>query len=98
MIILEKIINQRDMFRAKVELMRMLIELSDDALEYVWRPIAYVWHYTDDNDPDVMTSDDLDRMRLVGAVAHGSQDVIHCTSTMCRAAQRNELKQRRAKK
>lgn len=77
MLTLEKIINQRDMFRARVELMRMLTELSDDALEYVWRPIAYAWHHSDQNDPDVMTDDDMKRMLLIIAVAHDKPDVIY---------------------
>lgn len=98
MIALEKIMHQRDMFRARVELMKMLTELSDDALKYVWRPIAYAWHYTDGNDPDVMADDDLNRMCLVGAVAHESQGVIYRTSCMCRAAMNGELKQRRSQR
>lgn len=95
MLTLEKIMNKRDMFRARVELMRMLTDLSDDALKYVWRPIAYAWHYTDANDPDVMTDEDLDRMRLIVAVANENQGVIYRTSCMCKAAMNGELKQRR---
>lgn len=97
MITLEKIIRKRDMYRARVELMKMLTELSDDAIEYVWRPIAYAWHYTDFNDPDVMTEEDLDRMCLVGAVAHGSQTVIYRSCLMCRAAQNGEREKKAAK-
>ena len=98
MIALEKMMHQRDMFRARVELMKMLTELSDDALKYVWRPIAYAWHYTDNNDPDVMTEDDLNRMCLVGAVANENQGVIYRTSCMCRAAMNGELKRRRTQR
>lgn len=97
MITLEKLMHQRDMFRARVELMKMLTELSDDALKYVWRPIAYAWHYADDNDSDVMTDDDLDRMCLIGAVAHGSQTVIYRTCLMCRDAQNGEMKRKAEK-
>lgn len=97
MITLEKLMHQRDMFRARVELMKMLTELSDDALKYVWRPIAYAWHYTDDNDPDVMTEDDLDRMCLIGAVAYSNRGVIYRTSLMCRAAQNGEMKRKAEK-
>ena len=98
MFTLEKIMRQRDMFRARVELMRMLTELSDDALKYVWRPIAYAWHYTDGNDPDVMTDDDVNRMYLVRAVAHDNPYVVSRTCVWCRAEEHNDQKRKGAAK
>ena len=56
---LEKIMQQRDTLRARMELVRMLTELSDGALEYVWRPIAYAYCLTDEHNVDVMTPEDI---------------------------------------
>ena len=70
---LEKVMQQRDMFRCRVELMRMFTELSDEALAYVWRPIAYAYFHTDEHNPEVLTSDDMKRMGLIRMTAHGSQ-------------------------
>ncbi len=66
------IIKQRDMKRAKAELMKMLSELSNDALKYVWRPIAYAYYWTDEHGEELMTDDDVRRMNLICVVAHES--------------------------
>ncbi len=69
-------INQFDPSRARAGLMRMLSELSVDALEYVWRPIVYAYYYTDYHDMDMLTDDDSKRFDLIGAAAHGSPEFI----------------------
>lgn len=61
---------------AREELMEMLSELSDRALEYVWRPIAYAYNWTDDHGMELLSQDDLWRMSLVCAVAHGSPETV----------------------
>ncbi len=73
---LEKVMQQRDMFRCRVELMRMFTELSDEALAYVWRPIAYAYFHTDEHNPEVLTSDDMKRMGLIRMTAHGSPEEV----------------------
>ena len=95
MITLEKIINQRDMFRAKVELMRMLTELSDDALKFVWRPIAYAYYFTDDHNADILTGDDVDRLWLIVSTAIDPPEVTHEVS-LYQADVRRDAQKRRA--
>lgn len=87
---IEKIINQRDMFRARVELIRMLTELSDDALKYVWRPISYAYYWTDAHDHSAITEDDINRIHLVGVVANGSLQVVDYLNS-CRLSLFQEL-------
>ena len=96
MIALAKIIRQRDTYRARAELMRMLAELSDDALKYVWRPIAYAWCYTDENDPDGLTRDDLDRITLLGSIAYDNPYVVSRTCVWHKAVLANERKRKGA--
>lgn len=97
MITLEKIIHQRDMFQAKVELMKMLTELSDDALKYVWRPIAYAWYYADSNNPDALTDDDLGRIVLLGSIANDNPYVVSRTCVWHKAVLANEPNRNRAR-
>ena len=54
----------------------MLSELSDKALAYVWRPIAYAYNWTDGHGTESLSKDDVWRMSLVCAVAHVSPEVI----------------------
>ena len=93
---IEKNINQRDMFHARVELIRMLAELSDDALKYVWRPISYAYYWTDAHDHSVITDDDINRIRLVGVVANGSLQVVDYLNS-CRLSLSQKLDARRKK-
>ena len=85
MIALEKILQERDIFRARVELMRMLTELSDEALEYVWRPIAYAYYHTDNHDNNVLSDEDVHRILLVISVANDPAEIVQ-TVACCRAA------------
>ncbi len=73
---MENTINQFDPTRARAGLMRMLSELSVDALEYVWRPIVYAYYLTDDNNPDALTDEDVCRFDLISAAAHGSSEFV----------------------
>lgn len=97
MITLEKVIRQRDMFRAKAELMRMLTELSDDALRLVWRPIVYAYYFTDDHNAMALTGDDVDRLGLISSAAIDPSDVTHEVSLYCSDVRRSAW-ERRARK
>lgn len=68
--------TQKSIGRAREELMEMLSELSDRALAYVWRPIAYAYNWTDGHGMESLSQDDLWRMNLVCAVAYGSPEAI----------------------
>lgn len=70
------IMKKRDMKKAKEELLKMLTELSDDGLEYVWRPIAYAYYWTDEHGIELMSKDDMMRINLVCAVAHEPPEVV----------------------
>lgn len=74
---LEKITRQRDLLQTRLKLMRMLTELSDDAMKLVWRPIAYAYYFTDDHGADTLTNDDLDRLGLIVSAATDPTEVAH---------------------
>ena len=65
-----------NMEEARITLTKMLLALSDDALEYVWRPILYAYYYTDDRDPDRLSEEDSIRFSLIGAAAHDSSEMV----------------------
>lgn len=67
------LIRQRNMKKAKEELMKMLADLSDNALQYVWRPIAYAYYMTDDHGIDLLTDEDVNRFGLIISAALGSK-------------------------
>ena len=71
--------------KTRLNLTKMLLALSDDALEYVMRPIVYAYYYTDQRDPDRLTDDDVNRLCLIGAVAHGSEKTVSTLALMNRA-------------
>ncbi len=73
---LEKIMQQCDTLRARMELVRMLTELSDGALEYVWRPIAYAYCLTDEHNVEAMTAEDMARFGLIISAADVSPEVV----------------------
>ena len=75
-IALEKLMQQRNILRVRTELMWLLTELSDDALEYVWRPIAYAYYWTDHHNPELLSEDDARRFRLIGAATNGSHETV----------------------
>lgn len=61
---------------SREKLAEMLLELSDDALEYVWRPINYAYYMTDDRGPDRLTAEDSLRFSLIGEAAHADEEMI----------------------
>lgn len=67
------------------ELLRMLTELSDEALAYVWRPIVYACYHTDGRDGDRLTDEDAMRMSLIGAAAHESAEFVKRVSMFATA-------------
>ncbi len=87
---MENTINQFDPSRARVGLMKMLSELSVDALEYVWRPIVYAYYLTDDNNPDALSDEDVNRFDLIGAAAHDSSEFVSRHNDWRRAIQHTE--------
>ncbi len=90
-------INQFDPSRARVALMRMLSELSVDALEYVLRPIIYAYYWTDDRNQDWLTDDDLNRVSLISAAAHDSPDLVRTLSATGRWIRQMEREESRTK-
>jgi len=65
-------ILQYDPSRTKASLTHMLIELTDEALEYVWRPIVGAYNRTDNHNPKAMSKEDVNHYRLIDVAAHGS--------------------------
>ena len=63
------------MEKARITLTKMLLNLSDDALEYVWRPIIYAY-YTDQRDPDRLTDDDVKRLSLIRVATHSGEKLV----------------------
>jgi len=65
---------QHDFSRTRETLSQMLNELSDEALEYVCRPIWCAYQWTDEHDMDALTEDDVLRFRLIGIAAHDTSE------------------------
>jgi len=63
----EKIQIQYTASDVRQDLMRMLSELSDEALKYVWLPVLGAYLYTDQRDPDVLSDEDFNRFCLIAA-------------------------------
>ena len=80
---------------ARTTLTKMLLALSDEALEYVWRPIVYAYYYTDMRDPDRLTDDDSKRLALIIAVAHESPNVINRLEQLNRVLWQIKLKKQK---
>lgn len=74
---------------ARSILSKILSELSDDALVYVWRPIMYAYLWTDGNDHDRLTDDDMRRIHLSGMIAHGSPEAVERLDKWVLAIERN---------
>ncbi len=56
---------QKDLMRPqRAELIHMLTELSDEAIEFVQRHIAYTYYWTDEHDMSALKEDDMARLRL----------------------------------
>ena len=70
---------------ARITLIKMLLALSDDALEYVWRPIIYAYYYTDQRDPDRLTDDDVKRLSLIGVAARSGEKLVSRLDVVRRA-------------
>lgn len=81
--------------KARTTLAKMLLDLSDEALEYVWRPIIYAYYYTDIRDPDRLTDDDSKRLALIIAVAHESPNVINRLEQLNRVLWQIKLKKQK---
>lgn len=86
--------TQESIERAREELIKMLTELSDFALRYVWRPIVYAYCLTDGCDPDCLTNDDAERFSLIGVAAYESPEFVNRLSSWRSAMERAEWKRR----
>ena len=76
---------KEEMLETRLNLTKMLLALSDDALEYVMRPIVYAYYYSDGRDPDRLTDDDVKRLGLIGAAAHGGEELVSRLDVVRRA-------------
>ncbi len=72
----DKTIVQYDPSRARVSLIRMLSELTDESLQYLLRPITYAYNWADAHDMDSMTEDDDNRFGLLVDIAYGPSEVV----------------------
>ena len=61
---------------ARSLLSKILSELSDEALAYVYRPIMYAYLWTDAHDHDRLTDDDMRRIHLSGVIANAPPHVV----------------------
>ena len=93
---LEKITRERDLLQTRLKLMRMLTELSNDAMKLVWRPITYAYYFTDSHGADTLNDDDLDRLGLIVSAATDPAEVAHEVSLYRAAVHRDHAKRRKS--
>lgn len=74
---------------ARSILVKILSELSDEALVYVWRPIMYAYLWTDGHGQNRLTDDDMYRLHLSGMIANGSPAAVERLDKWRRAVERN---------
>ena len=71
---------------ARSLLSKILSELSDEALEYVYRPIMYAYLWTDGRGHDQLTDDDMHRIHLYAAASTASPQVLKVLDMLRRGA------------
>lgn len=73
---------------ARSLLSKILSELSDEALEYVYRPIMYAYLWTDGRGRghDQLTDDDMHRIQLYAAASTASPQVLKVLDMLRRGA------------
>lgn len=71
---------------ARSLLSKILSELSDEALEYVSRPIMYAYLWTDGRGHDQLTDDDMHRIQLYAAASTASPQVLKVLDMLRRGA------------
>lgn len=69
---------------SRKKLLDVFSKLSDDSLEYVWRPVMYAYLWTEQADPDSLTDDDMERIRLYCAIANGPADDVKQAAQLLR--------------
>ncbi len=94
---MENTINQFDPSHARAGLMKMLSELSVDALEYVWRPIVYAYFLTVEHNPDALSDEDSERFSLIGSAAHDSFEIVRSINDWQIAIKRRRWEESRKK-
>lgn len=78
------------------QLADMLLELSDDALEYIKLPILGAYYWTDQHDADRMTLDDSERFHLIGTAIHDPIDMVKHAGMFIRGMWHAEYEKRRS--
>lgn len=77
------------------QLAEMLLELSDDALEYVKLPLLCAYYWTDQRDGERLNQNDLDRFSLIGSAIHDPIDFVESTVKINRGMRRAAYEERR---
>lgn len=73
---------------ARRKAMQQLAELSPDVLDYVLKPIEWVYNYTDDHDMDALTNEEHDRYMLICYALHEPLPNVQMTLSWGRAVRR----------
>ena len=68
--------------------MQQLAELSPDVLDYVVKPIEWVYNYTDGHDMDALTNEEHDRYMLICYALHEPLPNVQMTLSWGRAVRR----------
>ena len=74
---------------ARSILVKILSALSDEALDYVWRPIMYAYLWTDCHGHDRLTDDDMHRIHISCLTTNGSPAVVERLDSLCLAVEKN---------
>lgn len=80
---------------SREKLMDILSKLNDNSLKYVWRPIMYAYLWTEQADPDSLTDDDMERIKLYIAIANGPDDDVKQAAQLLRRLDRDRMEQQR---
>lgn len=73
---------------ARRKAMQQLAELSPDVLDYVVKPIEWVYNYTDGHDMDALTDEEHDRYMLICYALNEPLPNVQMTLSWGRAVQR----------
>ncbi len=73
---------------ARRKAMQQLAELSPDVLDYVVKPIEWVYNYTDGHDMDALTNEEHDRYMLICYALHEPLPNVQMTLSWGRAVRR----------
>lgn len=80
---------------SREKLMDVLSKLNDNSLKYIWRPIMYAYLWTEQADPDSLTDDDMERIKLYIAIANGPDDDVKQAAQLLRRLDYDRMEQQR---